>query len=334
MISQGHCGCSGSAVVSEIRAGTSFELSTGGLSPSHGLSTLRELFDSKVQLRLAADPDQQVEARMTVHGLPGLRHARMVSRMNVSLERPRQMLSDREDDICLIISAGGPVAIAQRNRESLANDGDAVLLVYREPAILRFEAMNYRAVRVPHDALAPLTRGVAADAGRRIRRDTPALALLDAYLGSLPTLIADPQLNGLVATHVYDLMALAIGASREGAEIAAQRSLKAVRLQAIKAALAKDRDLSIHEIARDQGVSPRYVQKLFEETGTTFTEYVLGLRLEAARAMLVSPRYARWTVMAIAQEAGFGDLSYFNRRFRARYERTPSDLRAESAMPS
>jgi AraC-like DNA-binding protein len=319
---------------SEIRAGASFELSTHGVAPSLGLATLRELFDSKVQLRFDADPEQQVEARMTVHGLPGLRYAKMVSSMNVSLERPRQMLSDCEDDICLIVSTGGPITIEQRKQQSQANDGEGVLLVYREAATLRFQAMNYVAVRVPYAALAPLTKDIAADAGRRIRRDTTALALLEAYIGSLPTRIADPQLNVLVTTHVYDLMALAIGASREGAEIAAQRSLKTARLQAIKAALVKDRDLSIHEIARDQAVSPRYVQKLFDEAGTTFTEFVLSLRLEAARMMLVSPRFAHWTVTGISQEAGFGDLSYFNRRFKARYGQTPSEVRAHSRAPS
>ncbi len=102
----------------------------------------------------------------------------------------------------------------------------------------------------------------------------------------------------------------------------------------MKAALAQDRDLSIHEVAHRQAVSPRYVQKLFEEAGTTFTEFVLSLRLEAARAMLVSPRYAEWTITAISQEAGFGDLSHFNRRFKARYDQTPSEVRARSAMPS
>jgi AraC-like DNA-binding protein len=132
---------------------------------------------------------------------------------------------------------------------------------------------------------------------------------------------------------VYDLMALAIGASREGTEIAEQRSLKAARLEAIKEAIAKNPDLSIHDIARSHAVTPRYVQKLFDGAGTTFTEFVLALRLEAARAMLVSPRYAHWTVMAISLEAGFGDLSYFNRRFKARYEQTPSEVRAESASP-
>ena len=316
---------------SEVGAGASFELSTDGITPSLGLSTLRELFDSKVQLRFAADPDQRIDARMTVQGLPGLRYASMVSSMNVSLERPREMLSDREDDVCLIVSTGGPISIEQRRQQSQATDGEAVLLVYREPATLRFQAMNYVAVRVPHAALAPLTKNIAADAGRHVRRDTAALSLLEAYLRSLPTRIADPNLRGLVTTHVYDLMALVIGASREGAEIAARRSLKAARLQAIKAALAENRDLTVHEIAHRQAVSSRYVQKLFDESGTTFTEYVLDLRLEAARAMLVSPRYARWTVAAISLEAGFGDLSYFNRRFKARYEQTPSDVRAQAA---
>jgi AraC-like DNA-binding protein len=41
-----------------------------------------------------------------------------------------------------------------------------------------------------------------------------------------------------------------------------------------------------------------------------------------------SPRYATWSIVAIALEAGFGDLSHFNRPFKQRYLTTPSDLRA------
>jgi AraC-like DNA-binding protein len=42
--------------------------------------------------------------------------------------------------------------------------------------------------------------------------------------------------------------------------------------------------------------------------------------------MLVSPRYANWSITTIAMEAGFNDLSYFKRR----YGMTPSDLRAQT----
>jgi AraC-like DNA-binding protein len=318
----------------EIREGRSFELSTLGLSPTDGLSSLQDLFDTKVQLRFVADAEASCDARMLVKGFPGLRLAKMSSTMNVTLIRHRQMLADQEDDVCLILNTGKALSIQQGKRLSCALTGEAALLVYREPATISFYDMNYIAIRVPFSALAPLTGNLAANAGRVVRGDTAALGLLVAYVNSLPDHIDQPVLRGLITTQVYDLMALTIGATAEGREIALQRGVKAARLQAVKEALSKDRSISIWDIARMQGISPRYVQKLFEESGTTFTEYLLALRLEAARMMLASPRYAGWTIVAIALEAGFGDLSYFNRRFKARYERTPSDVRAGAASLS
>jgi AraC-like DNA-binding protein len=35
-------------------------------------------------------------------------------------------------------------------------------------------------------------------------------------------------------------------------------------------------------------------------------------------------------VSSIALDAGFGDISYFNRAFRRRYGATPSDVRAQA----
>jgi AraC-like DNA-binding protein len=66
-------------------------------------------------------------------------------------------------------------------------------------------------------------------------------------------------------------------------------------------------------------VAPRYVQRLFEGASTTFSEYVLSERLARVHMMLTNPYHARRTVGAIALEASFGDISYFNRRFRRHY---------------
>jgi AraC-like DNA-binding protein len=68
---------------------------------------------------------------------------------------------------------------------------------------------------------------------------------------------------------------------------------------------------------------------LFEAEGTTFTAFVLEQRLARARAMLTSLRCANNKIAEIALECGFGDISYFNRTFRARYDMTPSDVRNE-----
>jgi AraC-like DNA-binding protein len=46
--------------------------------------------------------------------------------------------------------------------------------------------------------------------------------------------------------------------------------------------------------------------------------------------MLSNTQLAERTISVIAYEAGFGDLSHFNRAFRRRYGETPSDIRAGS----
>ena len=312
----------------EISSGTSFRLDIGGLTPSEGLSTLRELFDNKVQLKLEAESDGPVDARMIVDGLPGFRRARMTSNIDAAMLRSSAMLSDGEDDVCLIVPVEGRMSIDQRGRHAVAQAGDGVLLVYREPAELHFEQMDYEAIRVPFSALAPLTRDVEAAAAGCVPHDSQALQLLRSYLASLPTCLAEPRLRSVITTHVYDLMALAIGATREARELATLRGVRAARLEAIKLQVMNDREIRLEEIASSQAISPRYVQMLFEEDGTTYSEFVLGVRLDAAYSMLVSPRYSYWSIAAISLEAGFGDLSHFNRRFKARFSDTPSGIRA------
>jgi AraC-like DNA-binding protein len=132
---------------------------------------------------------------------------------------------------------------------------------------------------------------------------------------------------------VYDLVALALGATRDAAEIANGRGVRAARLHAIKTEIFKGlnrQDLSLGSLAARHGVTARYVQMLFEREGTTFSRFLLDQRLARAHRMLRDPRFAKRTITAIAYEAGFGDLSHFNRAFRRRYGETPSDVRAGS----
>jgi AraC-like DNA-binding protein len=253
----------------------------------------------------------------------------MMAPLTARLTRRAQMLADGDDAVCLMMKIGGHLAVAQCGREAVAQVGDAVLLVYREPAVVQFVDTTYLAVRVPFSALGALVN-VDVAAARRIPRDAEALSLLRAYLANLPARIADPQLGRLSATHIYDLIALAVGATPAGRELASRRGIRAARLEAIKADLIQNTQLNLEQLALRQGITPRYIQMLFEEAGTTFSDFALARRLDTARSMLASPRYTTWSVTEIALEAGFGDLSHFNRRFKRRYHMTPSDLRAQA----
>ncbi len=309
----------------------SLHVSTRQLSPAKRLPALRDLFERVIRLNIDAEPEQPIE--MQVHDGPGVRRAKMLSSLTARITRPASMLADGDDTVCLMMKTSGQLALSQRGREAVAQSGDGVLLVYREPAVLQFVDATYLSVRVPLGALGGLAN-VEQAAARHIRSDTEALRHLRTYLTTLPERIADPRLGRLSATHIYDLMALAIGATAEGGEIARQRGVRAARLEAIKADLIQNTQLDLEQVAARQGISPRYVQMLFEQDGTTFSDFALQRRLDAARNMLVSPRCATWSITQIALEAGFGDLSYFNRCFKRRYQMTPSELRAESKRPA
>ena len=73
----------------------------------------------------------------------------------------------------------------------------------------------------------------------------------------------------------------------------------------------------------------RYLQRLFEADGITFTEFVLSARLARVYRMLNDRRFAKHAINAIAFDAGFSHLSHFNRTFRRRYGTAPSDMRAQ-----
>jgi AraC-like DNA-binding protein len=132
----------------------------------------------------------------------------------------------------------------------------------------------------------------------------------------------------LFANHIIDLVALALG--KGPGEAAEPPGVRAAQRSAILREIEgrrSDLGLSAATVARRLGITPRYVHLLLEETGRSLTHHVLEKRLDTAAAMLRSPLWRTRKIAEIAAQAGFNDLSYFNRAFRRRFGATPSDLR-------
>ena len=147
-------------------------------------------------------------------------------------------------------------------------------------------------------------------------------------LAQRDNVVTTPELAAAFTDHVCDLLALALGPTRDAAEQARTRGLSAARLQAIKDDIADNLgrpDLSVHSVAARHNVSVRYVQKLFEESGCTFTQFVMEQRLTAAHKALAARSDVR--ILSIVYDLGFNDVSHFNRSFRQRFGCTPSDVR-------
>ena len=157
------------------------------------------------------------------------------------------------------------------------------------------------------------------------------LGMLEAHhrLGNT----APPELGLATAQYLADLVALALGTDADGSALAAERGLKAGRLQAVLDDIAEhfsDARLSPADVALRLGITPRYVHLLLEETGRTFSEHVLEHRLQLARRLMLGPFGNARRIAEIAYACGFNDLSYFNRKFRQRFGETPSDVRAQA----
>jgi transcriptional regulator GlxA family with amidase domain len=89
-----------------------------------------------------------------------------------------------------------------------------------------------------------------------------------------------------------------------------------------------DEDVSAPALAKRQRVTSRFIHKLFEGEETTLSQFVLRQRLARAHRMLTDPLHGHQTISVIACDAGFGDLSTFNRAFRRHFGATPSEVRA------
>ena len=132
------------------------------------------------------------------------------------------------------------------------------------------------------------------------------------------------------AGHLRDLALIALGGRDEGQEIAKGRGARAARLAALKrdiAAHLADSELTLDMLAQRHNISPSYIRALFGDEGTAFSDYVRAQRLQKAWAMITAPDMAHLLISTIAFECGFSDISWFNKAFKRRFGRSPSDVR-------
>ena len=262
-----------------------------------------------------------------------MRVQRMYLSCGMSAQRTRELVSDGNDDIVLQIHQTGRRIVSQRRREAIAEPGAGIFISNAEESAVvipgQSRSIGIALSRTLMTALCPALEDALL---RPIPSDSGALGLLLRYLDVFDEAdaLATPELRSMAGTHIHDLCALALGSTREAAEIACVRGVRAARMRAIKADISVHLggDVSAPALALRQGVTPRYLHKLFESEGVTLSRYVLGQRLAQVHRRLAHAGSADLTIGAIAYAAGFCDLSTFNREFRRHFGTTPSDVRA------
>jgi AraC-like DNA-binding protein len=252
--------------------------------------------------------------------------------------RTADIVAADNDDLFMLISLDGKFSVTYGAAKINVQSGDAVFFsCTQELAITAPETIRVLALRIPFATLARYGSPRDLSATRLIPRLTSNLTLLVRYASTLfedDDIAMTPGAAMVVVEHIVDLVALTLGGQRDAAEWGAPRD-EAARLRLIKADILRNltwRDLSVGRLANRHGLSTRQLYRLFERGGETFAEFVLEQRLAAAHRMMLGPRFADHSISAVALQCGFGDISYFNRSFRAKYGMTPSAVRTAATQ--
>jgi AraC-like DNA-binding protein len=284
---------------------------------------------AKIDLQPAAGDEIMIKAKL--RSLPGLGLVSMAS-TEFRFRKPANLIDN--DDVLLLIVETGYWSATQFGRTVRLEAGDAVLCGNAEVEAGTSFGRRVMA-RVPRKAIARAVLDLGTRfQRRRIPRDTEGLGLLRQDLSAMQDIdLATPALQRLTVAHIHDLMALTLGAAGDPARADEERGVRAARLRVIKRYIVEnleDGDVSAAAVAARHRISPRYLRKLFESEGATFSEYVLEQRLALAHRLRADPRRTGEKIASLAFAAGFGDISYFYRVFRRRYDLLPSDLRAQA----
>lgn len=91
------------------------------------------------------------------------------------------------------------------------------------------------------------------------------------------------------------------------------------------------RDLHLAKIAKDLGIRPSYLSRLFTQyEGKTVTEYIHEQKILAAKNMLM---YSDRTIMEISEYLHFASQSYFGKLFKKYTNMTPQTYRKMNRPP-
>ena len=244
---------------------------------------------------------------------------------------------DQEEAIWLTLLLEGEASLSyDRQRINLA-PGDIVYGPTYVEATLRFPRdfrqlfINVQQLILSPRVFAPLSLKLG---------HLPARAginhVFSGMLRSLAEVIEEisPEQLRPVETALTEFLITGLGDEKSVFSLGGVSGSRAYRLQRICQRIETmliDPDLTIGMVAAAEGVSTRYLQRLFTEAGNSFIHYLRTRRLEHCRADLTSSLHADLSISEICFRWGFNGSAHFSRVFRKEYGMSPRDCRREQA---
>lgn len=247
-----------------------------------------------------------------------------------TVRRSRSAVRRRPTDaVKVCVQLRGRAIVRQGDRELVIRPGQLGIYDTRRAYDLRLEgdwrcavmAFPPSALRLPH-RLIDATMQRAHDAG-----SGPG-AVLDSFVRAALAQTEDDAVDSGSALRFADAgLSLISSALTAGNHIDVDDEGAHARKLAVLTYIGQhllDPDLCHHSVAAAFAMSPRSLDRLFDDEIVTVTTIIRDMRLDGARRDLLAARALRSTVGAVAGRWCFSDAAHFSRLYKRRFGISPS----------
>lgn len=240
----------------------------------------------------------------------------------------------RSDDEYVLVSLAheGKARVLQDGREATLEPGDFAIYDTRHPYELRFSgSFSQTVLQIPYRALRERICNIERMTALALSQKNPIVRLAFGYLAGLAALNAETHAEAQqrLAYQGLDLLAVALGEfSSNAIQPTTHRTALLYRIKRYVRNHLGDPELALATVAGAFAVTPRYINSLFQDEGLSFGRFLLSERLQACASQLRDPAQQALAISTVAYRAGFVDMAYFSRVFKARYKVTARDFRS------
>ena len=265
-------------------------------------------------------------------GVSSLRFSEVLSDPQLVKRSKSQIAKSAEADFLISFQLAKHGILRQDGREALLSPGSFALYDSTRPYSLEFQDRFHQLViQMPNEVLSQHLMNPEKYTAISIDGQKGLGAVLSNFIFSVAQEMSSlHQAPEELSENLLNLIAMAFSSSLMLGEVGdnsvVQESLRRRVRNYIDNNLC-DPELNNQAIALAQGISTRYLHKLFQREDQTIHSMIVSSRLERARSLLSDKSYSGHTIESIAYSVGFTTAAHFSSCFKRKYGVSPRDIR-------
>jgi AraC-like DNA-binding protein len=280
-------------------------------------------------------PEGEVDFNAELRGGPGLsalRFAEVIANPHQVKRTKEQISRANEEEFLISFQLAQNAVVRQNGREAILTPGTFAMYDSTQPYALSFkENFHQLIVQMPKQVLSEHLLNPEQYTAISMSGTSGIGAVLSNFIFSLARELGElNQVSNELSDNILNMIAMAFSSSvmleQVGSNSVVKESLKQRVLRYVELNLG-NASLNNQQIADAQGISIRYLNKLFAENSESVHTLLMEKRLLRSLALLKDPAYAGHSIEMIGFNVGFSSAAHFSRSFKKRFGFSPSQLR-------